>query len=199
DEIAFQTNLLALNAAVEAARAGEQGRGFAVVASEVRNLAGRSAVAAKEIKSLIEKSVDKVNEGSRLVNDSGQTLDDIIASVKRVSDIVSDIATASQEQSEGIGLVNSAVSTMDEMTQKNAAMVAKAMDSSKTLRDQADHLGEIISFFKPDNNESGYAGVERRSAQRPWSKPAEAAPTAPTAPSVEPSGTDVNDDEWATF
>jgi methyl-accepting chemotaxis protein len=198
DEIAFQTNLLALNAAVEAARAGEQGRGFAVVASEVRNLAGRSAVAAKEIKTLIEQSVNKVNEGSRLVNDSGQTLDDIIESVKKVSDFVSGIATASQEQSDGISQVNTAIATMDDMTQKNAEMVAQAMRSSESMKDQADRLGELISFFNAIESRSGYTGVERRSAERPWSKPVEAAADKP-APSAEESVGDESDGEWATF
>jgi methyl-accepting chemotaxis protein len=147
DEIAFQTNLLALNAAVEAARAGEQGRGFAVVASEVRNLAGRSATAAKEIKTLIGDSVGKVEEGSRLVNESGKTLDNIVDSIKEVNAIVSEIAAASQEQSDGIEQVNTAISQMDEMTQQNAALVEQAAAASEGVGSLAKTLSEMVGFF----------------------------------------------------
>jgi len=147
DEIAFQTNLLALNAAVEAARAGEQGRGFAVVASEVRNLAQRSASAAKEIKILINDSVDKVNTGTELVNASGKALNDIVSDVKRVTDIVAEIAAASSEQADGIEQINTAVTQMDTTTQQNAALVEEAAGASKAMEQQAAELIEQVGFF----------------------------------------------------
>jgi len=148
DEIAFQTNLLALNAAVEAARAGEQGRGFAVVATEVRNLAGRSATAAKEIKGLIQDSVKKVEEGSTLVTQSGQTLEQIVTAVKKVSDIIGEIAGASQEQSAGIEQVNKAVMQLDEMTQQNAALVEQASAASQSMASQAKALNEMMERYE---------------------------------------------------
>ena len=148
DEIAFQTNLLALNAAVEAARAGEQGRGFAVVATEVRNLAQRSATAAKEIKGLINDSVDKVKSGTELVDASGKALAEIVESVKKVADIVAEIAAASQEQSSGIEQVNKAVMQMDETTQQNAALVEEAAAASKSMEEQAHNLTQVVAFFK---------------------------------------------------
>ena len=150
DGIAFQTNILALNAAVEAARAGEQGRGFAVVASEVRNLAQRSAAAAKEIKVLINDSCDKVEAGSRLVDQAGETMQDIVASVKRVTDIMSEITAASNEQSAGIEQVNRAISQMDEVTQQNAALVEQASAAASSMKDQADSLVHAVSVFRLD-------------------------------------------------
>lgn len=150
DGIAFQTNILALNAAVEAARAGEQGRGFAVVAAEVRNLAQRSAGAAKEIKTLIGDSVEKVNVGSQLVEEAGQTMDDIVTSVELVTEIMSGLAAASHQQSAGIEQVNQAVGQMDEATQQNAALVEQAAAAAESLQEQAGKLAEAVSVFKLD-------------------------------------------------
>jgi methyl-accepting chemotaxis protein len=147
EDIAFQTNILALNAAVEAARAGEQGRGFAVVASAVRSLAQRSASAAKEVKILIDDSVDKVADGSKLVEKAGATMNEVVASVKRVTDIVGEISFASQEQSVGIGQVNQAITQMDEVTQQNAALVEQAAAAAQSLQDQAASLAKIVSVF----------------------------------------------------
>ncbi|WP_353570563.1 methyl-accepting chemotaxis protein [Candidatus Albibeggiatoa sp. nov. BB20] len=151
DEIAFQTNLLALNAAVEAARAGEQGRGFAVVATEVRNLAQRSATAAKEIKNLIKNSVQRVDDGTELVNQSGATLEKIVVAVKKVNDIIAEIAAASQEQYAGITQINKAVSKMDEMTQQNALLVEEATQNSDNMLSQAESLREQLLEFKSAN------------------------------------------------
>jgi methyl-accepting chemotaxis protein len=148
DGIAFQTNILALNAAVEAARAGEQGRGFAVVAGEVRNLAQRSAEAAKEIKGLIGTSVDKVEAGSRLVADAGQTMSEIVGSVQRVSDIIGEITAASGEQSDGIGQVNVAVNQLDQMTQQNAALVEQSAAAAESLKEQASQLNRVVQVFR---------------------------------------------------
>jgi methyl-accepting chemotaxis protein len=161
DGIAFQTNILALNAAVEAARAGEQGRGFAVVATEVRNLAQRSAAAAKEIKALISDSVGKVESGSRLVDEAGRTMDEIVASVKRVTDIMAEIAAASIEQSSGIEQVNQAITQMDEVTQRNAALVEEAAAAAESLEEQAQVLSQAVSAFKVTEP----AGGARRDSQ----------------------------------
>ncbi|MEO8599261.1 MAG: methyl-accepting chemotaxis protein, partial [bacterium] len=148
DGIAFQTNILALNAAVEAARAGEQGRGFAVVATEVRSLAHRSASAAKEIKTLIGDSVEKVDQGARLVDQAGVTMTEIIDSVKRVTDIMGEISSASQEQTSGIEQINQAISQMDQVTQQNAALVEEAAAAAASLEDQAGHLSQVVGIFK---------------------------------------------------
>jgi methyl-accepting chemotaxis protein-2 (aspartate sensor receptor) len=148
DSIAFQTNILALNASVEAARAGEQGRGFAVVAGEVRNLAGRSADAAREIKRLIEGSSRQVSEGSALVEQAGHTMREVVTSVKRVTDIMDEISAASQEQSSGIQQINEAVSQMDEATQQNAALVEQITAAAASLEAQARHLEASVAVFR---------------------------------------------------
>ncbi|MDE2431020.1 MAG: HAMP domain-containing protein, partial [Burkholderiales bacterium] len=150
DGIAFQTNILALNAAVEAARAGEQGRGFAVVATEVRNLAQRSADAAKEIKTLIGDSVNQVEAGSKLVDQAGATMHEIVESVQRVTDIMSEISAASQEQTSGIEQINIAISQMDEVTQQNASLVEEAAAAAESMQDQSRILAHAVSVFKVD-------------------------------------------------
>ncbi|WP_395004526.1 methyl-accepting chemotaxis protein [Undibacterium sp.] len=162
DGIAFQTNILALNAAVEAARAGEQGRGFAVVASEVRNLAQRSAAAAKEIKTLIGDSVEKVDAGSKLVAQAGSTMDEIVISVKRVTDIMAEIMAASQEQSSGIEQVNFAIDQMDQVTQQNAALVEEAAAAATSMRDEAGQLAETVAVFKLSHTQTATLDVSSK-------------------------------------
>jgi methyl-accepting chemotaxis protein len=164
DGIAFQTNILALNAAVEAARAGEQGRGFAVVAGEVRNLAQRSATAAKEIKELITDSVSKTTEGTKLVAGAGTTMDEVVASVQKVADIISEISAASQEQTTGINQVNQAVTSIDEATQQNAALVEEAAAAAESLVEQANQLADVVSQFKLGNEK---ISSDRRHANSP--------------------------------
>jgi len=178
DGIAFQTNILALNAAVEAARAGEQGRGFAVVASEVRNLAQRSAAAAKEIKTLIGDSVEKVERGSKLVGQAGVTMDEVVASVKRVTDIMSEIANASAEQSAGIEQVNMSIIEMDSMTQQNAALVEEAAAAAQSLQDQAGELARVVSIFKLVEGEESFAAPAAVQAAVP-AAPAASVPAVP--------------------
>ncbi|MDP3293850.1 MAG: methyl-accepting chemotaxis protein [Nevskia sp.] len=218
DGIAFQTNILALNAAVEAARAGEQGRGFAVVAAEVRSLAQRSAGAAKEIKTLIGDSVEKVGNGSKLVEQAGRTMEEIVTSVKRVTDIMAEISAASQEQSQGIEQVNQTVTQMDEVTQQNAALVEEASAAARSLEEQAGGLLQSVSQFKLEEVEAApvygnrpplrAAAAPARPALRPVPRPA-ARPVAkalpapvrkPLArPAVKASGGDKGGDQWSEF
>ncbi|MDD5299687.1 MAG: methyl-accepting chemotaxis protein [Gallionella sp.] len=211
DGIAFQTNILALNAAVEAARAGEQGRGFAVVAGEVRNLAQRSAAAAKEIKTLIGDSVEKVEGGSKLVAQAGQTMEEIVTAIKRVTDIMSEITAASQEQSQGIEQVNTAITQMDEVTQQNAALVEEAAAAAESLEEQAQNLAVSVGTFKMDSHSSGTAVARRETAPaarapahhaappRKGTAVAKAAPgkAAAVKPKAKPGGDD--DGEWEEF
>ncbi len=194
DEIAFQTNILALNAAVEAARAGDQGRGFAVVAAEVRNLAQRSANAAKEIKALISDSVQKVDSGSKLVASAGQTMDEIVGSVKRVTDIMAEISAASQEQSAGIEQVNVAVAQMDKITQQNSALVEEAAAAAKSMEEQTEALSGMVSAFVLD---AAPPAPKARTGAKPAARPA--APPAARAGKPAPARAAAADDEWKEF
>jgi methyl-accepting chemotaxis protein len=220
DGIAFQTNILALNAAVEAARAGEQGRGFAVVAGEVRSLAQRSAEAAKEIKVLITNSVEQVESGTALVDQAGQTMDEIVGSIRRVSDIVAEISAASAEQSTGIAQVGQAVSQMDQVTQQNAALVEQSAAAADSLKQQAQELARAMTAFKINRAVTAAAPAPVRpaarttAARRPAAKPSnvvrpafrakpapsEPAANEPAAPRVVAASTAVTGtDDWESF
>jgi methyl-accepting chemotaxis protein len=197
DGIAFQTNILALNAAVEAARAGEQGRGFAVVAAEVRNLAQRSAAAAQEIKTLIGNSVERVDAGARLVNEAGSTMQEIVTSVRRVTDIMAEISHASAEQSAGIEQVNQAIGEMDEATQRNSALVEEATAASAALNDEAVALARVVSVFTLGTEERATAAPPRRAPARAVA-PARASARVATAPRKIAVSTAKTDD-WESF
>jgi methyl-accepting chemotaxis protein len=219
DGIAFQTNILALNAAVEAARAGEQGRGFAVVAGEVRNLAGRSADAAREIKTLIGASVERVESGTRLVQDAGTTMNEIVHSVQRVSDIIGEISAATSEQSSGISQVNGAVAQLDQMTQQNAALVEESAAAAESLKDQATRLSSVVSRFQLSAQDAAnsspvatakaspaaarptLSGTAARKASPAAKAPVRAkAPSPPPAPVTRATATAAADDgDWASF
>jgi methyl-accepting chemotaxis protein len=208
DGIAFQTNILALNAAVEAARAGEQGRGFAVVAGEVRSLAQRSAAAAKEIKTLIGDSSEKVETGSRLVKDAGATMEEIVVSVRRVTDILNEISSASQEQSAGIAQVNDAVAQMDAVTQQNAALVEEAAAASQAMQEQAQRLLQAVAVFRLEAGAAGAASAAPAPAPRaaapaprsmPARRPAIAATTRAAKPAAGGRAGASADSDWEEF
>jgi methyl-accepting chemotaxis protein len=210
DEIAFQTNLLALNAAVEAARAGEQGRGFAVVASEVRNLASRSAEAAKEIKTLIQDSVGKVTEGTKLVDDSGKVLAEIVVRVKKVTDVMAEIASSSREQASGIEQVNKAITMMDDVTQQNAALVEEASAAAQALTEQASSLTQLIARYQVGEDSSedsprtaakpaAAPAVERRAANRPLTGKKRPATVAMAAAPSRRAAAAAGAEEWKDF
>lgn len=212
DSIAFQTNILALNAAVEAARAGEQGRGFAVVAAEVRNLAQRSANAAKEINTLITDSVSKVDSGTKQVNEAGASMREILSAIKRVSDLIAEISAASDEQTSGIEQVNQAIMQMDDVTQQNASLVEESAAAAESLEEQAQSLARSVAVFRLDDAASAArprADTGRSMALRPSMKSAAVAkkqalaikrtPAAPRLAAVTPSQSAGTEDEWAEF
>jgi methyl-accepting chemotaxis protein len=199
DGIAFQTNILALNAAVEAARAGEQGRGFAVVATEVRNLAQRSAAAAKEIKVLIDDSVEKVGSGTKLVVQAGSTMSDVVASVKQVSDIVAEISAATTEQNAGIAQVHQAITQMDQVTQENAALVEQTAAAAQAMQDQAGGLAQAVSAFRIDSSAVRSAPNLRRASASKASKPASAVAVAPRRIGKTVHAPDQAEGEWRQF
>jgi len=208
DGIAFQTNILALNAAVEAARAGEQGRGFAVVATEVRNLAQRSAAAAKEIKALIDDSVEKVGSGTKLVEQAGSTMNEVVSSIKQVTDIVGEISAATQEQNDGIAQVHRSITQMDETTQQNSALVEQTAAAAQTLRDQADALERVVSAFTIGAPQVGYTPPARPAvrsapvAKKLPPKPVVKAAAKPLASPVQKAKTTAaatSSGEWEEF
>jgi methyl-accepting chemotaxis protein len=188
DGIAFQTNILALNAAVEAARAGEQGRGFSVVAAEVRNLAQRSAGAAKEIKQLISNSVERVDAGRKMVDEAGATIRDVVNSVKSVRDIIAEISAASSEQTSGIDQINQAIIQLDDTTQQNAALVEEAAAASQSLQDQASTLAGLVAVFRIDHagGSTIRTALPRRAEVIPLKRSAPPAKTRALAPSPAP-------------
>ena len=218
DGIAFQTNILALNAAVEAARAGEQGRGFAVVASEVRSLAGRSADAAKEIKTLINASVERVEQGSALVDQAGTTMTEVVGSIRRVTDIMGEISAASNEQSAGVSQVGEAVTQMDQVTQQNAALVEEMAAAASSLKSQAQELVQVVAVFKLGGNDhhqsmaprpaavrattpaaKAYKAPERRALAAPSKPVARPAPPKASKTTVAAAPAKGGDDDWETF